>query len=436
MMQRSLGALPQDRRVNRISQSIALEEPSLPRLMHFSILLIGSLIALFVVWANFSIVEEVTVATGEVAPSGYIQDIQHPDGGVVREILIQDGDLVKAGQQLMRLDATNANADLGQMRARQTALSLQAARLRSYTGNHTAQQLPPEEQAILSSMEDARANQRNVVLDQILQKEKELAGLTASRAALQKNVALKQKEYSIYKSTQERGSSSQLMVLTSEQELNQLQGQLADTVSQENRARAAISEARNRLQSVDSDLKQDAMKTLGQVEAELAEINKSIARQEGAAERTTLAAPVNGVVKGLAVHTLGAVIAPGNVVMQIVPVDDEMIVEAMVPPGDIGNIKPGEKAKVKVATFDSSRFGHIDGKVTKISASTFQDEDGNSFYKARIKLDRNYVGNDPRKNKVMPGMTVQADIITGERTILEYLLKPIKNAADSAFHER
>jgi HlyD family secretion protein/adhesin transport system membrane fusion protein len=149
-----------------------------------------------------------------------------------------------------------------------------------------------------------------------------------------------------------------------------------------------------------------------------------------------LTAPVKGIIKGITVHTLGAVVESGEVLMEVVPVDEELIVEAMVLPNDIGNVHEGQKVEIKVSAFDFSRYGSVSGILKNVSASTFQNKDGNSFYKARISLAQNYVGKDNKHNLILPGMTVQANIITGQKTILQYLLKPIQNATEGAFHER
>lgn len=427
------GQVPSD-----LTQSIALEESVVPKLMHTGIVLIGAIMLLFTIWSAFARVEEISVATGQVVPSGYIQDIQHPDGGIVQEILVHDGDMVEKGAPLVRLDATNANADLGQMQARRQSLQFEASRLRTYVGiaANSGHELTAEEQAILSSMEEARENQRSVVRDQISQREKELNAIEATKSALVKNVKIKREENKLFQDSLKRGSSSKLSALSSERELNDLEGQLRETTSQESRAQDAVREAKSRLQSLDADLKQDAMKKLGTVEAEIAEINKSIARQESAADRTVLVAPVRGIVKGLSVHTLGAVVEAGKVIMEIVPVDEELMIEALLLPSDIGNIKVGQPVKVKVSAFDFSRYGSIPGKIDSISASTFQNEEGQFFYKSRVKLNQNHVGANPETNLILPGMTVQADINTGTKTVLQYLLKPIQVATQNAFSER
>lgn len=420
-----------------LTQSIAMEESPVPGAVNTGINVISVLLLLFIIWSAFAKVQEVAIAQGQIVPSGYVQTVQHLEGGIVREILVEDGQMVEQDQPLLKLDDTNANADLGQIRARREALELQAKRLRSFAnGDTSVADLTTEEQAILTSMEDARQSQQNVLNDQISQKEKELQGIISSRDALARNLKLSREELAINRKLAARGSVSRMAVMSSERQVNALEGELANSMSLENQTLSALDEAHNRLQSLSADLKQEALKTLGQTEAELAEINESITKLESASNRTIVTAPVKGIIKGLSVHTVGSVIEQGKVLLEIVPVDGDITVEALVSPSDIGNLKTGQNVTVKVTAFDFSRYGSVPGKLQSISASTFQKEDGESFYKTKIKLDRNYVGKNPDRNLILPGMIVQADIITGDKTILEYLLKPIHMATQTAFQER
>lgn len=423
----------------QMTQSIALEESSVPGVLNTGVTIAAILLIIFTGWSAFTTVKEVAVAQGQIVPSGYIQTIQHLEGGIVREIMVEDGQLVEKGQPLLKLDDTNANADLGQMTARQHALELQAARLRSFAQegfSPDAKPLTPDEAAILNSMEQARTSQQNVLRDQIAQKEKELQGIIASRAALEKNLGLTREEYRINKTMAARGSVSKIAVMSSERQVNQLEGELQLSIAQANQTMAALDEARNRVQSLDADLKQEAMKNLGQVEAELAEINKTLHKLQNVSNRTVVTAPVRGIVKGLSVHTIGSVVEQGKVLLEIVPVEEDMMVEALVSPSDVANLKEGQEVNVKVTAYDFSRFGAVKGQVSNVSASTFQNEDGQSFYKTRIKLQNNFIGDQDKHNLLLPGMVVQADIVTGQKTILEYLLKPIKSTTATAFRER
>lgn len=419
-----------------LTQSIALEESSLPNVLHMGIMLIGATLTLFLLWAALTLVEEVASAVGEVIPSGHVQTVQHLEGGIAKEILVRDGDLVEKDQPLLKLDDTSTGADVGQIRAREKALALQAERLRRFTGNSVQRgELTEEENAILQSMEEAREGQRRVLQEQLAQKENLLQGLIGARFTLEQNVALMEKENEIKQTVAKKGYGSRLTALTSERELNGMKGRLQEASSQVQQAQDAIREAQSRLTSLKADLKQESMKNLGLVEAELAQVRKNLEKLEGTAGRTIITSPVRGVVKGFTIHTIGAVVESGKVLLEIVPVDSKIIVEAMVLPNDIGHLRPGQRVKVRVSAYEFSRYGSVPGTLENISATTFQTQDRHAFYRVRVKLDQTYVGNDPSRNLILPGMTVQADIVTGERSVLQYLLKPMYVASETAFRE-
>lgn len=420
-----------------LTNPITLEESPLPHVMKGSVAVIALLVSVFLGWAALTPVEEIATASGQTVPSGYIQSVQYVDGGVVREILVADGDLVEAGQPLLRFDDTNARADLGQMKARQTSLRLQAERLRRFVGQESqGAVLTEEETAILVSMEEARAGQQRVLRDQIAQKEQERHALSSNRIALAKNLTLMGRENAIRQNLASKGYGSQLMALNSERDLNQMQGKMEENSDQNRRADEALREARNRLTSLGADLKQEAMKNLGQNEAELMELKQSLEKLEHTASRTVIDSPVRGIVKGLSVHTIGAVVEPGKLLMEVVPVGETLLVEASVSPSDVGHMTAGQPVRVKVTAFDYTRYGAVSGHLLGVSASTFQTEKGESYYKARIGLDRHYVGPESAMNLILPGMVVQADIVIGKKSVLQYLLKPIQHAVSGAFHER
>ncbi len=423
-----------------LTQSAVLGEAPLPRLLVFCIAIMAGLMSLFIGWASLTHIDEIATANGQIVPSGYVQAVQQLDGGIVKDILVEEGQVVQTGQVLLRLDSTNANADLGQMKARQRSLQLQAMRYKSFVdGKRMATRAndawTAPEQTILTSMVNARNSQRRVLADQLAQKQKELAALTTTRQALDKNLQLLTEQTNMYQDMADKGAGSRMMVMNSERDVNQLQGQLDETISGQQRANDAIREINSRMQSLDADLQQDALKNLGQVEAELRELNETLQKTTGAANRTVIRAPIDGVVKGLTVHTLGAVIQSGQVLMEIVPIHEQMIAEAAVLPADIGPIRVGQPVKLKISTYDFARYGSIAGKVSNISATTFQTEKGETFYKVKVILAHDYVGRNRNTNKIAPGMTLQANIITGEKSIMQYLLKPVQYALDGAMHE-
>jgi len=232
-----------------------------------------------------------------------------------------------------------------------------------------------------------------------------------------------------------RGLISRLDAMASQRELNELEGRLNETIQQERQAEGAIAEAESKLISLDADLRQQAMKELGTVEGDLAETRESITKYQGIVDRARMTAPMNGVVSGLKVNAIGSVVEPGKVVLQLVPADQELVVESNIAPSDMGNVRTGELVRVKVSAYDFARHGAVTGRLESVSATTFQTEDGKSFFKARIKLDQSFVGKNPERNPILPGMTVQADIVTGQKTILDYLLRPVQLAMETGFHE-
>ncbi len=420
-----------------VTQPITMEESPVPGALYTGANIIGILLFVFLTWASFASVQEIASASGQIIPNGYVQTVQHLEGGIIKEILVEDGQYVEKGQALIKFDNTNADADFGQMKSRQSSLQQQSIRLKKFaSGEFDASSLTPEEMIILESMEASRSGQQEVLRDQIAQKENELQGILSARSSIKRNLELASEEFSINKELSKKGSVSKVAVMSSERQVNLLKGDLTASVSQENQAMAAIREYRNRLESLNADLSQDAMTKLGEIEAELAEINKSIVKLEDVSARTTVTAPVSGIAKGLTVHTIGSIIEQGKILLEIVPMNKEMVVEALIQPSDIGNVQEGQNVKVKVTAFDFSKYGTISGHLKSISASTFQNEKGESFYKAKIKLEKNYIGLDTQKNRILPGMVVQADIITGKKTIIEYLLRPVNAAMQTAFNER
>lgn len=432
--------MPHQDTSSALTRSLALDELPPPYLYLGGSVIIGACLALFILWSAVTPVDEVASASGQVIPNGHVQMVQHLEGGIVRKILVTDGQQVEVGQILVILDPIHARTDLDRLKSRQNALQLQAERLRQFANEAhyrptSSKDLTDNERVILNSMEEARQKQKDVLHDQIAQKHKEITGIRAMRMTLNKNKTLVEQEHAMHAEMARNGVGSQLTAMTSRRELNQITGQVQELGSQEARAQDAVRELQSRLQAVDADLKQDTMKNLGLIEAELDDIHKSMMRAQDTLKRTQVVSPVRGIVKGLTLYTEGGVVEPGKSLMEVVPVEKELLIEAMLPPSEIGNVREGQPVKVKISAYDFSRFGNIEGWLDGISASTFQGEEGQTFYKVKIRLERNYVGNNPERHVIVPGMQAQVDIVTGDKTILQYLLKPVRVAMDKAFSE-
>ncbi|HXF90773.1 MAG TPA: HlyD family type I secretion periplasmic adaptor subunit, partial [Candidatus Nitrosotenuis sp.] len=234
----------------------------------------------------------------------------------------------------------------------------------------------------------------------------------------------------------EKGFTTKTNVLEAEKEYNIIEGEIEKTKSEISQHKQSIAEFETRLKSLESSLRDEALEKLATLESEIVENSKNIEKLKNQIDRLEVRSPVKGIVKGLEVTTIGGVVAPGQKIMEIVPIDDVMLAEVKIFPGDIGNLKIGQECLVKVSAYDFSRYGSIEGELIYLSATTFVSKEGITYYKGRIKLTKNYVGNNPNVNIVLPGMVVNADIITGEKTILGYLLKPIQVTLSTALREK
>lgn len=435
----------QEMQLRHLSQSVRLQEAVHPRLVRLSIISICFSVAIFTGWSAVTNINEVARAPGEIVPQGFQQVVQHFDGGIVREILVTEGQMVESGDLLVRLDGAGAQEDLVRAASQQTALLMQKERLQAFVdGRHpdfssikgATPALVAEQMSIFNSMMQARGKEKLVIQDQIAQKRQYIGVLQTKLRTQQENIAIVQDKYDRIKELDARGSVAHIDYLEAKQELNSLKGESDKTRKEIAQAQSELKEYEGRLSSMAAGHNDDAYQQLDIVAASLAQNNEIIAKQQERVNRLAVRAPVRGVIKGLAINTIGGVVQPGQTLMEIVPLDKSLVVEARIPPQYIGNLKPGQSVQVKVSAYDFTRYGSVSGKLDAISATTFTGERGERFYRGRIVLDRDYVGRDKSVNAVTPGMTVMADIVTGQKTILEYLLKPIQRSLQTAFSER
>ncbi len=428
-----------------LAQSIMLEEVGPSRFNHASLIVIAGLVAGFIAWAAITKVDEVSVTSGEVMPSGMVQTIQHHEGGVIEKIFVGPGDIVEQGQTLVTLRPNDLKADRDQLEARRVALELQAERLRAYaegrepnygTVDNRYAMLVNDQKSIMDLQRQSRESQVMVLDTQIAQREAELAVLSGQEKSIREQIALLSEQLKMRETLLEKGLVSRVLYLETQRELSRNTGLLNEVIGKARTSREAIAEAKGRTLELDSKLKSESVQQMGLVTKELAELREAIARIDDRKERLEIKSPVRGVVQSLEVNTIGGVIAAGGPVVHIVPLDETLVVETRIPPRDVGFISVGQEAKVKFSSYDFTKFGALNGKVSRISATTFTDDKGNSFYRARIDLDRNYVGETPGHNLILPGMTVVADIKTNRKTLIEYLIRPIYTAITQAFRER
>lgn len=428
-----------------LSQVPLMEEMYIPRIIRISMLTFSFALFLFVLWSAITPVNETAKARGEVVPSGYVQIVQHLEGGIIREILVKDGEFVHQGQLLLLLDGGGTGNDLAELEARQLSMKLQAERLRAYVENRqpdfgrisgAKESDVREQQRIFVSMMDARQKEIDVVKNQLMQKRQEYDALQKRLATINTSLGLSKEARDIQKTLHEKGLTSKFRYLEKEESYNALSGDKQQVVSEISRAGEQISEYENRLAALNAHNQDETWQQLDKVESSIAQNQESVAKYAERVGRLEVRAPVDGLVKGLEVNTIGGVIGAGQKLMEIVPYNQQLVAQVRINPSDIGHMAVGQPVEVKVHSFDYSRYGSIKGSIEYISATTFVDETGKSYYRARVRLQKNYVGGDSHANLIMPGMTVDADIVTGNKTILAYLLKPIHVAMASSFTER
>ncbi|CAO3437400.1 HlyD family type I secretion periplasmic adaptor subunit [Azospirillum doebereinerae] len=415
-------------------------------LVRATIVVLFLLMVALLAWATLMPVKEAVVTPGQVVPSGNAQVVQHLEGGIVVSILVKDSDLVEPGQPLVVFDPKQTQSELEQMHARLMTLELRAERLRAFAAGRAPDfarfagadpTQVADQQLIFDTQIQARDTATAVLRSQVAQREAELALYEGQLESIKDQIALITGSVDIRNKLETMGLSSKLQSLETQREQARLMGEQRRIESQFVTTRQAIAEAGNRILDQTAKLSQDAVTEMGTVTAEIAQLREARGKLDDRSKRLTVLSPVRGLVQDLRINTIGAVVPEGGVLMQIVPVDHEMTVEAHVTPRDVGQLHVGLGANVKVLTYDFARYGSIPGTLRRISATTFLDEQHRPYYKAVIGLSRNHVGREnDAAQPILPGMTVQVDMTTGERSLLEYLLKPIYFALSDSFHER
>lgn len=434
------------RQARHLAQAVQLEESGTSPLVRFTMLVVSLATIAFIIWSALTTIDEVALTEGTVIPNGSVQQMQHLEGGIVQEILARDGQLVEEGQPLLRLSPAQALADLDQTRAREASLLLKAERLRAFVEGRQPdfsivgpgyERLAQDNMGIYRAAVQARETARAVILSQLEQKRADLNLLEAQHRTLRDQVDSLAEELRIREELVGKGLVTRITYLDNKRELSRVKGELARIIGQTVSAREAVVEIESRLTDNQSTLMRQTMDEMGVAVNELAQVQESIGRLEDRVQRLVITAPARGYVKGLVVKNVGAVIAPGALVAELVPVDNDLKVDARITTRDIGHVKVGQPVRVKVTTYDFARYGSVLGTLQAISASSFVDEKkGEPYFKATISLERNFVGETQGRYVITPGMTVQAEIITGEKTLLQYMLKPVFTQLQQSFHER
>lgn len=400
-------------------------------------------VLLLVLWACFAHVEEVTRGDGKVVPSKQLQVVQSLDGGVVSEILVQEGQVVEAGQLLLKIDETRATSGVRESAAQGFALRARGARLRALaegaafqppaSSNAEEKRILDEERALYETKRSELATMIAINQQQLQQRQQELSEMRARKASAERGLDLGQQELNKTRPLLATGAVSEVDILRLEREVSRSRGEIEQSSAQIARVQAAIGEAQRKIQETELTFRNDARKDMADVMGKLNALNEGAVALADKVDKSQVKSPVRGRVQRLLANTVGGVVQPGKDIVEVVPLDDQLILEAKVQPRDIAFIHPGQDATVKFTAYDFSIYGGLAAKVENISPDTVVDEKGNAFYLVRVRTTQ---ASFSEKLPVIPGMTAEVDILTGRKTVMSYLLKPVLKAKAYALRER
>lgn len=410
------------------------------------VLLWSSLLCVLVllIWASLGDIDEVVRGQGKVVPSRQVQVVQSLDGGVVEEILVRPGQRVDAGQVLLRLDPTRSTASLGENKAETLALKAKAARLEALaTGepfkapDDVLKQAPhvvEMERRVWESKTQELQTAINIARDQFNQRQQELRETMANRDQAASSCSLTSEELRVTKPLLSSGAVSEVDLLRLQRDVARFCGEAKAASAQIGRIQAAIQEADRKVQESELNARNLARVELSETRGKLSSLEQGQLALQDRVKLAEVRSPVRGTVNNLMANTVGGVVQPGKDILDIVPMDDTLLLEVQINPKDIGFLHFGQKAEVKFTAYDFAIYGGLAGKLEQIAANTTTDEKGNSFYIVKVRTERAHVGDDSRP--IIPGMQAEVHILTGQRTLMQYLLKPILRAKANAFTER
>lgn len=396
------------------------------------------------IWASFGHIDEVVRGQGKVVPSRQVQVVQSLDGGIVEKILVRPGQHVEAGDVLLRIDPTRYSSSLGENKAELLALKAKATRLEALASGDAFQaspdlmrdapQLMEMERRLWESKTQELNTTLNIAKDQLRQRQQELRETQAHRDQATASCSLTSEELAVTRPLLNSGAVSEVDLLRLQRDVARFCGEAKGAAAQIGRIQSAIQEAERKVQESELNVRNLARAELSETRAKLSTLEQG---QLALVDRVKLAevrAPVRGTINTLMANTVGGVVQPGKDILEIVPSDDTLLLEVQINPRDIGFLHYGQKAQVKFTAYDFAIYGGLEGELEQIGANTVTDEKGNSFYIGKVRTERAHVGDNSRP--IIPGMQAEIHILTGQRTLMQYLLKPILRAKSNALTER
>jgi len=418
---------------------------------HLLLISVAAILVTFVVWADNAVLDIVTRGQGKVIPSSQVQVIQNLEGGIMAGILVHEGDLVDKEQVLMRIENTSAQSNYDDLHSRYLSALATITRLEAEIAGTSADAIVFPDELMKDAPELADDERKNasirheqldaqvaVLRDQATQKQQEVDQLSNKIDNLKQSLALAQKQLNIMNSMEE-GVVSQVDKLKAQRDVHDLKSELEVTQLQLPQAKSAQQEAENRVREQELTFRSEAATELSKQRLEQSSVVQQLKSNKDKVTRTEVRSPVRGTVKEIKIRTIGGVIKPGEDLMEIVPIEDTLLVEAQVRTSDIAFIHVGQSATVKFDTYDYSIYGGLKATVEYISIDAIEDQSSGKkerYFRVRLRTDKNFLGTEKKPLAIGPGYTATAEILTDKKTVLAYLLKPILKARDTAFSER
>lgn len=437
----------QSDKVQAYADRYFMTDDELPLHRHLILVTMFCFFVMFVLWASFATLDETARGEGQVIPAGEVQVIQNLEGGIVDAFMFKEGDHVKKDQVIMRLRDVGAQSDLGSNEAKYLGLVAAITRLQAQIEGKDTVDFPDEvmkkaPQSVTEELNAFRANrdklqgQIMVLEQQLSQRRQEVNELTSKSGDLASVIRLSQQEMDMTRPLVEKGSAPRIELIQLERGIREKQTELNGVRQAIPRAKSAISEAEARISEMRKSATAEAQTELTAKTAEMNTVKQMLGALEDKKDRTDVRSPVNGTIKDFKINTIGGVVKPGDPIAEIVPMDDNLLVEAKIRPSDIARLSPGLPAMVKITAYDFTIYGGLKGEVADISADTIKNEKGEFFYRVKVRTTENSLRRKGETLPIIPGMIATVDIQTGRKTVMEYLLKPFLKTVENSMNEK
>ena len=401
----------------------------------------------FLIWASFAEIDEIVRGSGEVVPSGNNQIVQNLEGGIVKDIYVKIGDEVNRSTPLLKIENEKAKAQMLSTAIKIEELKAKTQRLKAEANgiefdinmssdNSELTKFISNEKSLYDSRKKELLSKISALQEKINQKNSSLYETKERIKDLNTTANLMKKEIEIMKPMVEQGVKSEVELMHLQREQSKILEELHSAQNSIPTIKSSIKEIKHTIDETNEEFKNRAKSELNTAEGELLRLKESYKALQDEVNRTIVRSPIKGIVQKLNINTIGGVVKPGEDLVEIVPTDDKLWLEVKIKPSDIAFIYPGQKAVVKVSAYDFAIYGSLEGEVVHISADTTKDRRDRAWYIVHIKTKKNYLGSKDKPLKIIPGMTVNVDIMTGKKTVMDYIMKPILRAKEYTFTER